>query len=287
MLRISRGAAYELARQWRESGGRHGLPVVTLGRSLRVPATHCADCSTSSSPAPAGSSARRAWPRPQGRSSSAARLGPSAVRSGSPPGRRWRSCSSTPRPHGRGCRWRRVSARSPRRAAGGQQGHRRRCAAPPDSGGCGAPPSPPRPGAGRVRPVGLPARCRPARERQASSSERSHPRRPCRARHRRVAPKGPRARCSNRGRRRADDRDHVRTANPARPDRASPRTGSPSRPEPASPDRASRRSPRNRERRERRGPATRKQRRRHWHPAVPGVRAAVAAARRLAGGGRC
>jgi excisionase family DNA binding protein len=37
VLRISRGAAYELARQWRESGGRQGLPVVTLGRSLRVP----------------------------------------------------------------------------------------------------------------------------------------------------------------------------------------------------------------------------------------------------------
>jgi excisionase family DNA binding protein len=37
ILRIGRGAAYELARQWRESGGRHGLPVVTLGRSLRVP----------------------------------------------------------------------------------------------------------------------------------------------------------------------------------------------------------------------------------------------------------
>lgn len=37
VLRISRGAAYELARHWRESGGRHGLPVVTLGRSLRVP----------------------------------------------------------------------------------------------------------------------------------------------------------------------------------------------------------------------------------------------------------
>jgi excisionase family DNA binding protein len=37
VLRIGRGAAYELARQWRESGGRHGLPVVTLGRNLRVP----------------------------------------------------------------------------------------------------------------------------------------------------------------------------------------------------------------------------------------------------------
>jgi len=37
VLRIGRGAAYELARQWRESGGCSGLPVVTLGRSLRVP----------------------------------------------------------------------------------------------------------------------------------------------------------------------------------------------------------------------------------------------------------
>ena len=37
VLRISRGAAYELARQYRESGGRHGLPVVELGRTLRVP----------------------------------------------------------------------------------------------------------------------------------------------------------------------------------------------------------------------------------------------------------
>jgi hypothetical protein len=38
VLRISRGAAYELARQWRESGGLQGLPVVVLGRTLRVPA---------------------------------------------------------------------------------------------------------------------------------------------------------------------------------------------------------------------------------------------------------
>ena len=37
VLRIGRGAAYELARRWRESDGRDGLPVVTLGRSLRVP----------------------------------------------------------------------------------------------------------------------------------------------------------------------------------------------------------------------------------------------------------
>lgn len=37
VLRIGRGAAYELARQFRETDGREGLPVVPLGRSLRVP----------------------------------------------------------------------------------------------------------------------------------------------------------------------------------------------------------------------------------------------------------
>lgn len=37
VLRIGRGAAYELARQWRKSNGRTGLPVVPLGRRLRVP----------------------------------------------------------------------------------------------------------------------------------------------------------------------------------------------------------------------------------------------------------
>lgn len=37
VLRIGRGAAYDLARQYRSSGGRTGLPVVELGRSLRVP----------------------------------------------------------------------------------------------------------------------------------------------------------------------------------------------------------------------------------------------------------
>ncbi|MGH8985775.1 MAG: helix-turn-helix domain-containing protein [Acidimicrobiia bacterium] len=37
VLRIGRGAAYELARQWRETDGAEGLPVVSLGRSLRVP----------------------------------------------------------------------------------------------------------------------------------------------------------------------------------------------------------------------------------------------------------
>lgn len=37
VLRIGRGAAYDLARRWRETDGRHGLPVVELGRTLRVP----------------------------------------------------------------------------------------------------------------------------------------------------------------------------------------------------------------------------------------------------------
>jgi len=38
LLRISRGAAYAAARQFRESGGRSGLPVVCVGRrSYRVP----------------------------------------------------------------------------------------------------------------------------------------------------------------------------------------------------------------------------------------------------------
>jgi hypothetical protein len=37
ILRIGRNAAYALARQWRATGGREGLPCIELGRSLRVP----------------------------------------------------------------------------------------------------------------------------------------------------------------------------------------------------------------------------------------------------------
>ncbi len=37
LLRISRNTAYTLARLWRDTGGRDGLPVIELGRNLRVP----------------------------------------------------------------------------------------------------------------------------------------------------------------------------------------------------------------------------------------------------------
>jgi excisionase family DNA binding protein len=37
VLRISRGAAYALARRWRETAGREGIPCLRLGRTLRVP----------------------------------------------------------------------------------------------------------------------------------------------------------------------------------------------------------------------------------------------------------
>jgi excisionase family DNA binding protein len=37
VLRIGRTAAYALAKEWRTTGGRSGLPVLELGRTLRVP----------------------------------------------------------------------------------------------------------------------------------------------------------------------------------------------------------------------------------------------------------
>jgi hypothetical protein len=37
ILQISRSAAYEQANAWLATGGEAGLPVVRLGRSLRVP----------------------------------------------------------------------------------------------------------------------------------------------------------------------------------------------------------------------------------------------------------
>lgn len=37
VLRVGRTKAYALARQWRATGGRSGLPVVDFGHVLRVP----------------------------------------------------------------------------------------------------------------------------------------------------------------------------------------------------------------------------------------------------------
>jgi excisionase family DNA binding protein len=37
VLRIGRTSAYLLAQQWRLTGGETGLPVVRIGRQLRVP----------------------------------------------------------------------------------------------------------------------------------------------------------------------------------------------------------------------------------------------------------
>jgi excisionase family DNA binding protein len=37
VLRIGRTAAYALARRWRDTDGREGLPVIRFGRLLRVP----------------------------------------------------------------------------------------------------------------------------------------------------------------------------------------------------------------------------------------------------------
>lgn len=45
ILRLGRTAAYALARQWRETGGKEGLPVVTVGRLLRVPRAALEDMS--------------------------------------------------------------------------------------------------------------------------------------------------------------------------------------------------------------------------------------------------
>ncbi|MGH9116779.1 MAG: helix-turn-helix domain-containing protein [Acidimicrobiales bacterium] len=37
VLRVGRTKAYAMAREWRDSGGRSGLPVIDLGHVLRVP----------------------------------------------------------------------------------------------------------------------------------------------------------------------------------------------------------------------------------------------------------
>jgi len=37
ILRVGRSRAYELTQRWRATGGLEGIPVVQLGRQLRVP----------------------------------------------------------------------------------------------------------------------------------------------------------------------------------------------------------------------------------------------------------
>ena len=37
LTQLGRSQLYELARRWRETGGREGIPNVRFGRSLRVP----------------------------------------------------------------------------------------------------------------------------------------------------------------------------------------------------------------------------------------------------------
>lgn len=39
LLRVGRSKAYAMAREWRETDGRSGLPVIDLGHVLRVPRT--------------------------------------------------------------------------------------------------------------------------------------------------------------------------------------------------------------------------------------------------------
>lgn len=57
-LRIGRASAYELARRYRETDGREGLPVVVLGRSLRVP-RHALEQLLALGRPPGGDGARR------------------------------------------------------------------------------------------------------------------------------------------------------------------------------------------------------------------------------------
>lgn len=37
ILRVGRSRAYELTQRWRATAGKEGIPVVQLGRQLRVP----------------------------------------------------------------------------------------------------------------------------------------------------------------------------------------------------------------------------------------------------------
>jgi hypothetical protein len=79
---------------------------------------------------------------------------------------------------------------------------------------------------------------------------------------------------------------HPNTPKPPNPDPAATTTANPSTPDPPRP--TSPTEPTRRPSRVAEHPiAEPEYRRRHWHPAVPGVGAAVPAARRLGGGRRC
>lgn len=60
VLRIGRTAAYALAREWRLTNGASGLPVLELGKTLRVP-RHALQLMLAGQPLPA-SEAREATP---------------------------------------------------------------------------------------------------------------------------------------------------------------------------------------------------------------------------------
>ena len=69
LLRIGRTSAYALAREWRETGGRSGLPVVELGRQLRVPRAALEDlhATVTTTPAPDDEPSRHVEPESQDR----------------------------------------------------------------------------------------------------------------------------------------------------------------------------------------------------------------------------
>jgi hypothetical protein len=68
LLRIGRTAAYALTRQWRATDGAEGLPVVRVGRLLRVPVHQLERLAAGAidhvDPTPPGRSADAATPTP-------------------------------------------------------------------------------------------------------------------------------------------------------------------------------------------------------------------------------